>query len=98
MSLLDRWKQRRVERGHEQNLEYGTGLERYHIVLRVTGGSMYNPKTYFLTTEVNKEELSQPEINEIAYNLLRKQYGGSLFDAHVVSRYDRSSGIKWGEA
>lgn len=94
MALLERWRARRLERGKEKDLKYGTGKERYHLVLKVEGGTVASTKTYFLTTETNKKELSQPEANEIGYQLLQKKYGGSIFDVHVVSRYDRVTGKK----
>lgn len=94
MAFMDRWRRHREIAESDQPLEYGTGRERYHLTFKVSGGDMYHPKTYFLTTETNKKQLTQPEINEIAGHLLRKKYGGALFDAHVVKRYDRSTGKK----
>lgn len=94
MAMLDRWRKHREIKESDRPLEYGTGGERYHMVFKVTGGNMYKPKTYFLTTETNKKELTQPEMNAIGGELLRKQYGGSIYDVHIVKRYDRVTGKK----
>lgn len=94
MALLERWRRwrkRREIKESDRPLEYGDD-KRYHMVFRVIGGNMYKPNTYYLSTSTNKKELSQPEMNAIAGELLRRQYGGSIFDVHVVKRYDTTTG------
>jgi hypothetical protein len=93
MSMLERWHKYREVKESDRPLEYGTGGERYHMVFKVVGGNMYHPTTYFLTTDTNRKELSQPEMNAIGGELLRKKYGGAIYDVHIVKRYDRTG--KW---